>query len=171
MTSQSNAPSTAGVTGAHTTNGTPQGFTSLTPFLAITNAKAAIEFYREVFGAQITGVTEVGGVVVHAELDFGNGRMQLGEPNPDYRLVPAPSGEDDCYSLGLYCADADAVVARAEAAGATIREPLSTFVSGDRYASVRDPFGVRWSIMSRVEDLSQEESNRRVEQWAAQLGQ
>jgi PhnB protein len=84
--------------------------------------------------------------------------------------VPAPEGENDCYSLGLYCADADALVHRAEHAGATVREPLTTFVSGDRYASIRDPFGVRWSIMTRVEDLSEEESNRRVEEWAAQQG-
>ena len=87
-------------------------------------------------------------------LDFGNGQLQLGEPSPDYHLVPSPEGEDDCYSMGFYCADADAVVARAEAAGATIREPLTDFVSGDRFASIRDPFGVRWSILSRVEDLS-----------------
>lgn len=50
--------------------------------------------------------------------------------------------------------------------GATLREPLSTFVSGDRFASIRDPFGVRWSIMSRVEDLSEAESAERVAQWA-----
>ena len=53
------------------------------------------------------------------------------------------------------------------AAGATIREPITTFVSGDRFASLRDPFGVRWSVMTRVEDISQEESSRRVAQWAA----
>ncbi len=109
--------------------------------------------------------------MVHAELDFGNGHLQLGEPNPEYHLVPAPSGgEDDCYSLGLYCQGADGLVRKAEQAGATIREPLSTFVSGDRYASIRDPFGVRWSIMTRVEDLSEDESNRRVDEWAAQQG-
>ena len=146
------------------------GLTSLTPFLAVKNAKEAIDFYREVFGARIVGATEMGGVVVHAELDFGNGHLQLGEPSPEYHLVPAPDGEDDRYSMGLYCADADALVQRAEQAGATVREPLSTFVSGDRCASIRDPFGVRWSIMTRVEDLSEEESNRRVEEWAAQQG-
>ena len=64
-------------------------------------------------------------------------------------------------------ADADDVVARAEAAGATIREPLTTFVSGDRFASVLDPFGVRWSVMTRVEDLSEEESAARIAEWAA----
>ena len=92
----------------------------------------------------------------------------LGEPNPDYHLVPPPEGDDDCYSLGLYCSDADDVVARAEAAGATVREPLMTFVSGDRFASIRDPFGIRWSIMTRVEDLSEDESARRVAEWAKQ---
>jgi len=159
-----------GVTGAHTTDGVPHGSTSLTPFLAIRGAAEAIEFYRSVLGARVVDVTEFGGVVAHAELDFGNGHLQLGEPSPEYGLVPAPEGEDDCYSLGLYCSDVDALVARAVESGATVREPVSDFVSGDRFASIRDPFGVRWSIMSRIEDLSEEESARRVAEWAAAQG-
>ena len=156
--------------GEHTDHGIPHGSTSLTPFLAVPGAREAIDFYRDVFGARVVDVTEMGGTVVHAVLDFGHGMLQLGEPVPDYHLVAAPSGDDDCYSMGLYCADADAVVARAEAAGAVVREPLTTFVSGDRFASIRDPFGVRWSVMTRVEDLSEEESGRRVAEWAAQQG-
>lgn len=58
----------------------------------------------------------------------------------------------------------------AEAAGATVREPLTTFASRDRFACIRDPFGVRWSIMTRVEDLSDEESQARVQEWAATHG-
>jgi len=158
---------TTGVTGAHTTNGIPHGYTTLTPFIAVADARGAIEFYRTVFGARLASSTEMGGVVSHADLDFGNGHLQLGEASPDYHLVTPPAGDDDCYSLAFYCADADAVVAAAEAAGATIREPVSAFVSGDRFASIRDPFGVRWSILSRVEDLSPEESDRRVAEWAA----
>lgn len=156
--------------GAHTTDGVPHSFSSLTPFLAIPNAKAAIDFYVSVFGARSLGVTEMGGVVVHAELDFGNGRLQLGEPNEQFGLIAPPGGDADCYSLGLYCSSVDDVVARAEAAGATIREPVANFVSGDRFASIRDPYGVRWSIMTRVEDLSDEESAARVEEWAAAQG-
>lgn len=158
-----------GVSGQHTTNGLPYGSTSLTPFLAIDNAAGAIEFYQSVFGARVVDVTEFGGTVVHADLDFGHGRLQLGEPTPEYGLVPPPDGEVDCYSIGLYCADVDAVVAAAVEAGATIREAPSDFVSGDRFASIRDPYGVRWSILSRVEDLSEEESARRVAEWAASL--
>ncbi|GAA1133806.1 VOC family protein [Microbacterium natoriense] len=157
----------AGATGEHTTDGRPHGATSLTPFLAIAGAKDAIDFYRDVFGARVIDVTEFGGVVAHADLDFGAGHLQLGEPSPDYHLVPAPAGEDDCYSMGLYVPDVDAVVERAVVAGAVVREAPSDFVSGDRFASIRDPFGVRWSVMTRVEDISEEESARRVAEWAA----
>ena len=171
MTQNTTAPTaTAAATGTHTTDGVPHGLTSLTPFIVVPGARDAIAFYREVFGARVVDVTEMGGVVVHAVLDFGDGHLQLGEPVADHHLVPPPPGDGDCYSLGLYCADVDAVVARAEAAGATLREPPSTFVSGDRFASLRDPFGVRWSVMTRVEDLSEEESARRVAEWAAQQG-
>jgi PhnB protein len=156
----SNEIPTTGVTGTHTTAGRPHSATSLTPFLAIPDAARAIEFYRDVFGARVVDVTEFGGVVAHADLDFGTGMLQLGDPNPQYHLVPSPAGDDDCYSMGLYVSDVDGVVERAV-------EAPSHFVSGDRYASIRDPFGVRWSIMTRVEDLSDEESARRVAEWAA----
>lgn len=159
---------TTAANGTYTVNGVPRGVTSLTPFLAIPDARGAIDFYRDVFGARVVDVTEMGGSVAHAVLDFGNGQLQLGEPVPDYHLVPPPPGDDDCYSIGLYCADVDAVVAKAEAAGATVREPVTTFVSGDRFASIRDPFGIRWSIMTRVEDISEQESARRVAEWAKQ---
>lgn len=153
--------------GEHTDHGTPRGASSITPFLAIPGAREAIAFYRDVFGARVVDVTELGGVVVHAVLDFGHGLLQLGEPSPDYHLVAPPAGNDDCYSLGLYVPDVDGVVASAEERGATVREPTANFVSGDRYASIRDPFGIRWSIMTRVEDISEDESARRVAEWAA----
>ena len=164
-----NTENTTGVTGAHTTDGRPKSATSLTPFLAIRRAKEALDFYRDVFGARVTDVTEFDGLVVHAGLDFGLGILQIGEPSPAYGLVPAPEGDDDCYSMGIYVPDVDAATARAVAAGATVREEPSTFVSGDRYSSVRDPFGVRWSIMTRVEDLSEEDSAARVADWAASV--
>jgi len=125
-------------------------------------------FYCDVFGATVVGVTEFGEVLAHAELDLGNGRLQLGEPSPEYHLAAQSTTDDACYSIALYCPDVDALVERAVAAGAVVREPVTDFVSGDRYGSIRDPFGVRWSIMTRVEDLPDAESARRVEEWAAQ---
>lgn len=166
-TNEKTPPGAVGATGKHTTDGRPHGMTSLTPFITVPRAREAIDFYSTTFGARVVDVTEMQGIVVHAVLDFGNGHLQLGEPNPEYHLVPPPEGEDACYSLGLYCGDVDAVVERAVAAGATLREEPTDFVSGDRFASIRDPYGVRWSVMTRVEDISEEESARRVAEWAA----
>lgn len=168
MDQTSSTAKTTAATGTHTSNGLPHGMSRLTPFLAVPDAAAAIEFYRDVLGARVVDVTEMGGVVAHADLDFGGGHLQLGQPMPDYGLLAPPESEDGvCYSIALYCTDVDALTAAAEAAGAVVREPPSTFVTGDRFASIRDPFGVRWSLMCRVEDLSEEESAQRVRDWAA----
>ncbi len=155
-------------TGRHTSDGRPHGYSSITPFVAVQGAGEAIAFYEEVFGARRVGVTEMEGVIVHAELDFGHGRLQLGEPNPAFHLIGPPDGDDVSYSLAVYVPDVDATVAAAERAGASVREPVTTFVSGDRFGSIKDPYGIRWTVMTRVEDLSDEESAARVDEWAAQ---
>ncbi len=163
--------------GEHTVHGTPRGFTSLTPFLVIPDAAAAIDFYTGVFGASTISRVDAPApdgsstLVAHAELDFGHGRLQLGDPNPQYGLVAdartdadgEPAGDTVSHSMSLYCPDVDSVVARALAAGATLREPVTDFVSGDRFASLLDPFGQRWSVMTRIVDLSPDESARRVD--------
>lgn len=153
--------------GKHTTNGRPHGNTSITPHLVVTPAERAITMYAEVFGAKVSDVTRMGDIVVHAVLDFPLGRITLSDALPAYDLV-APAAGPVSYSLALYVPNVDAVVERAVAAGARLREPTATFVSGDRYASLVDPFGVRWAVMTRVEDLSPEESAARVARWAAE---
>lgn len=156
-------------TGEHTTNGTPHGVSSITPHIATKSAAAAIEFYRDNFGARVLDVVEMKGVVAHAVLDFGNGQLTLSDAQPEYQLVaPDPAAEEVAYSLALYLPDVDAAFERAVAAGARIRERPATFVTGDRFASIIDPFGIRWALMTRVEDLSFEESAKRVADWAAE---
>ncbi|WP_200932712.1 VOC family protein [Williamsia sp. Leaf354] len=167
MTSTEN---TTPATGDHTTDGRPHAYSSLTPFIVVSPARDAIEFYRSVFDASVGGVTEIDGVVAHAELQFPEGRLQLGEPSPTYDLAVPTPGSPAIYSLAIYVPDVDAAVTRAVDAGATVREQPMTFVSGDRFASVLDPFGVRWSVMTRVVDISPEESERRVADWAADQG-
>lgn len=109
------------------------------------------------------------GTVAHAELDFGTGRLQLGDPADAYGITAPATGSDTVtYSIALYCPDVDDVVARAQKAGATVREAPQDFATGDRFASLRDPFGVRWTVMTRVEDVSAEERDRRLGEWAAQ---
>lgn len=148
----------------------PEGYTSVTPYLVVDGAARAIDFYASVFGAAVVSRNELpDGTVAHAELDLGNGRIQLSDPNPEHGLV-APEGEAVTHSYVLYCADVDRVWAAAVAAGAHPYEEPSTFVTGDRYGAVKDPFGHRWAIMTRVEDVPPEEAARRVEAWLASQG-
>jgi uncharacterized glyoxalase superfamily protein PhnB len=147
----------------------PEGYTSLTPFLCVEGASAAIDFYVAVFGAELVDRMDgPNGTVAHAELDFGNGRLQLSDPNEAYQIAAADPAGFATHSVALYCGDTDAVVARAEKAGATIREPAQTVVTGDRFASILDPFGQRWTVMTRVEDVSADERDRRMAEWARQ---
>lgn len=156
-----------------TTHGKPAGYTTLTPFLVCSPAAEAIGFYVEVFGATVVGRMDgPDGAVLHAELDLGDGRLQLADPNPQYGLaVPHEDGDTVSRSTCIYVPDVDAVFAAAATRGAVVREEPSTFVTGDRFASIRDPFGHRWAIMTRVEDVSPEEADRRLAEWAASEGQ
>lgn len=150
----------------------PEGYTSLTPFLVVADGAAAIDFYTAAFGATVVSRMDTpDGGVAHAELQFGSGRLQLGDAAEAYGLVapPAPVGDGTdraTHSIALYLPDVDAVTTRAVELGAVLREPPTTFVTGDRFASVLDPFGHRWSVMTRVEDVSPEEQERRLAEWA-----
>ncbi len=151
-------------------NGRPDGYTTLTPFLVCSPAARAIDFYCAVFGARVVSRMDAAdGSVPHAELDLGLGRLQLGDPNGAYELV-APTAGPVSASTCVYVADVDAVTAAAVERGATLREPPATFVTGDRFASIIDPFGHRWAVMTRVEDVSPAEAERRLAEWAASGG-
>jgi len=155
------------------TNGRPEGYTTLTPFLVCSPAADAIAFYEAVFGATVVSRMDgPDGSVMHAELHLGLGRLQLSDPNDEYGLV-APTGHTDDTVSGstcIYVADVDAVFDTAVERGATVREKPSTFVTGDRFASIYDPFGHRWAVMTKVEDVSPEEAERRLAEWASSQG-
>lgn len=157
------------------TNFRPSGYTSLTPFLVVSPAAEAIAFYVDVFGASVVyrldSPARDGGIpfVGQAELDFGSGRLQLSDPMPAMGLVAPTRGADGLSgSTVLYVEDVDAVYAAAVEAGAEGREAPSDFVSGDRFASIIDPFGHRWALLSRNRDLTEEQSIRAVEAWWAE---
>ncbi len=154
------------------TNGRPDGYTTLTPFPVCSPAAEAIAWYETVFGATVVSRMDApDGSVPHAELDFGLGRLQLGDPNPEYGLAaPVRDGDTVSGSTCIYVADVDAVFELAVERGATVREKPSTFVTGDRFASIYDPFGHRWAVMTKVEEVSPEESERRLAEWASTQG-
>ncbi len=160
----------------HAEDGRPSGYTALTPYIVVDGAAAAIDFYAAVFGAttvsRLEGTAPDGSRYIgQAELDFGGaGRLQLSDPQPGFGLIaPDRDAAGISQSIVVYVADVDATVARAAGLGAEVKEQPGDFVSGDRFAAFVDPFGRRWSVMSRVEDLSPEESAQRVEAWWEQI--
>ncbi len=154
--------------GMSITDGRPDGYTTLTPFLVCSPARGAIAFYERVFGAEVVSVMD--GTVAHAELRLRLGRLQLSDPMEGYGLTApaAVAPESVSSSTCIYVPDVDAVHALAVEAGAPVREAPSTFVTGDRFCSVLDPFGHRWAIMTRVEDVDPEEAERRLAEWGSQ---
>jgi PhnB protein len=151
----------------NTVNPIPDGYHSINPYLAVSDGAKAIEFYQRAFGAEVVGrLDQPDGGLAHAELRIGNSMVQLSDEMPKIGLR-APNGEWVHSSLVHYVPDVDAVFQRAIDAGARQVEPVQTFVTGDRYGTVIDPFGHRWAILTRVEDVSRDEADRRVTEWLA----
>jgi PhnB protein len=145
----------------------PHGYRSVTPYLAVDGAARAIGFYAEAFGARERMRLEMpGGKIGHAELEIGDAVVMLADPWPG-GAFEAPRGETASVTIDLYVPDADAVFARAVAAGASAIRPVETHFYGDRGGMLRDPFGHHWHVAHRVEEVSLEEAKRRM---AAQFG-
>jgi PhnB protein len=133
------------------------------PRLRVKNAAAAIEFYKQAFGAREIMRFDVHGQIAHAELAIGNATIMLGEEAPEYGFPgPAALGGSP-VSIHLFVDDADAVTAQAVAAGARLVRPVTDQFYGDRSGLVADPFGYSWDIAMREEEMSAEEMHRRFE--------
>lgn len=131
-------------------------------YLCVNDAGAAIDFYGRAFGAtEKFRLTEPGGRIGHAELDFGGVTLMLSDEYPEYGIQGPRSAEGPPVTIHLHVDDADAVVARAVEAGASVERPVQDEFYGERGGVVRDPFGHRWNIGHSIEELSAEEMQRR----------
>lgn len=147
----------------------PEGYHALTPSLACRNAAKAIEYYKKVFGAtEKMRMDGPGGKVIHAELQFGDSVLFVNDEFPGLSEGPK-EGQLPSSSVFLYAQDVDATFARALAEGGTSVMPPENMFWGDRYGTVRDPFGHQWGIATHVEDVSPEEMQKRSEAFAASM--
>ena len=148
----------------------PEGYHTVTPYLAVDNASAAIEFYRRAFGAkERVRMSGPGDTVMHAELEIGDSLVMLSDPFPQASTTPPKELGGTSASVFMYVEDIDAAYRQAIDAGASsLMEPDDMFW-GDRFGSVQDPFGHSWTIATHVEDLEPEEMRRRSEEFMAQM--
>jgi PhnB protein len=140
------------------TNPIPEGYNTLTPYLAVDDAAQAIEYYQKAFGAkERMRMDAPGGKIGHAELEIGNSMVMLSDSFPQATTRPPKELGGTTGSIFMYVEDVDAVVKKAVDEGATITMEVADQFWGDRFGSIQDPFGHSWSIATHVEDLTPEE--------------
>jgi uncharacterized glyoxalase superfamily protein PhnB len=133
-------------------------------YLRVKNAARAIAFYQEAFGAREKfRLTEPSGRIGHAELDFGGVTLMLSDEFPEYGILAPQPGGTTGLSLHLHVDDADAMIAGAVAAGATLVSAPQDQFYGERGGKVRDPFGHEWLIGHEIEKVTPEEMQRRYD--------
>jgi len=149
----------------------PEHLGTVTPRLVVGDGGAAIDFYREAFGAEEIGerFTDPDGKVIHAELRIGSSVVMVTEEVPDAAAPARGPGSDGAVTaiMATYWEDVDAAWQRALEAGAEVVYPLADQFYGERGGRVRDPFGQQWMMSQHTEDLSHDEMRRRAEAFFA----
>jgi PhnB protein len=144
-------------------NPLPKDYPRVTPYLSVDGAAAAIEFYRDIFGAtERMRMPGPDGKIGHAELEIGKSMIMLADAFPDMGApTPKALGGSPVFIM-VYVKDVDDVFARAIKAGAKELQPVQDQFYGDRSGQFEDPFGHRWNVASHVEDVPPEEMEQRA---------
>ena len=141
----------------------PEGYHTVTPYLAVDDAAEAIDYYTKAFGAKERVRMETpDGKVGHAELEIGDSLVMLSDPFPQASTKTPSELGGTSVSVFMYVENVDAVVKQAVGAGATVTMEVADQFWGDRFGSVKDPFGHLWSIATHVEDVPPEEMAERA---------
>ena len=143
----------------------PAGYHTVTPYLIIQGVARAIEFYKQAFEAvEVMRIPGPEGRVMHAEIQIGDSSLMMSDECPDPKFRGPQSLGGTPVTMMMYVEDVDAQFARAVAAGAITVQPVANTFYGDRAGTLIDPFGHSWCMASRIENVSAEVINRRMQQ-------
>jgi uncharacterized glyoxalase superfamily protein PhnB len=127
---------------------------SISAHIVVQDAGRAATFYREAFGAEeLERIPTPDGRIMSLQLRVAGSVLHVADEFPEMGVLAPPSIGGTPVVLALDVADADAVVARAVAAGAEVRQPVQDMFWGDRHGQIEDPFGHRWNISQHVRDV------------------
>ena len=140
--------------------------TEVIPYLYIKGAAQAIDFYTRAFGARETyaRITDGTGRVGHAELTLGGSTLFLADEHPEIGAISPTTLGGSHMSFVINVPDVDGLVKQAVAAGGRLSRPVENKFYGHRSGEITDPFGYRWTLSTKIEDLSQEEVQRRAKE-------
>jgi PhnB protein len=148
----------------------PEGYHTVTPYLAVEDAAKAIDYYKQAFDAkERVRMDTPDGKIGHAELEIGDSLVMLSDPFPQSSTRPPKEIGGTSVSIFMYVEDVDAAVKQAVDAGATVLMEVEDQFWGDRFGTVSDPFGHTWSIATHVEDVPPEEIAERAKAAMAEM--
>jgi PhnB protein len=149
--------------------GIPKGYHTLTPSLCVAGAAQAIDFYKRAFGAEeLMRFAAPDGKIMHAEIKIGDSSVMLGDEMPEHGARSPRSYGGTPVGFFFYLEDVDSAWKRAVDAGAVVAVPLADQFWGDRTGCLEDPFGHRWWLAQRIQELSPDELRRRAEEMFSQ---
>jgi PhnB protein len=141
----------------------PDQYHTITPYLTIKGAPAAIDFYKKAFGAtEIFRMAQPDGRVGHAEIKIGDSTIMLSDEVPEMDVVSPTTVGHTTVALLVYVDDADKTFSTAVSLGAKVNKPMMDQFYGDRSGTVIDPFGHKWTVATHKEDVSPEEMEKRI---------
>jgi PhnB protein len=144
-------------------NHIPEGYHSVTPYLIVDGAAEAIRFYGEAFGAvEVLRMPMGENKLAHAEVKIGDSHVMLADEFPDMGHLGPHKRGGPTASLMIYVPEVDAAYAQALAAGAKEERAPADQFWGDRMGTLLDPFGHRWTLATHVEDVAEDEMQRRM---------
>jgi PhnB protein len=143
----------------------PTDVPQLTPYFTVSDAKKAIEFYQQAFGAKLKGAPMLGpdGKIAHAALKIGNAQLFLSDQMNPSSTVGRSS------SVMLYVKDTHAVFQKAISLGAKQLMPVMDMFWGDRWGMFEDPFGNAWQICTHLEDVKPADMQKRAMEAMSQM--
>jgi len=146
----------------------PDGYPQVTPYLCVDGAAEAIEFYERALGAkERMRLPGPDGKLGHAELELGSSLIMLADEHPDMGVLGPKSIGGTPVTISVYVEDVDSVHQAALDAGATeVSAPENQFY-GDRSGQFTDPFGHKWSVATRVEEVPPDEMEKRMAEFSS----
>lgn len=140
----------------------PEGYHTVTPYLIIQGAAAALDFYKRALGATELMRLDHGDKVGHAEIRIGDSRIMLADEFPEMGAISPQTLGGTTVGMCVYVPNVDAQFEAAVAAGAKVERPVQNQFYGDRSGTVIDPFGHKWTIATHIEDVTPEQMNERM---------
>ena len=141
---------------------------SVTLYLCLANASAAIDFYREAFGAKELFRLAEGEKIGHAEIQIGNAVIMLSDEYPDYGALSPQTIGGSPVKIHLDVTDVDAFAEKALSAGATLVRPIEDQFYGARSGQIADPFGYTWTVSTHLKDVPIEELQKQFDEFTQQ---